>query len=311
MADKPETRLHEGFTRERGLIGQRYFDDPALLLAYRASFAPRSHAKARAVLREVCDPAVPPARVIDVGAGPGPMAQAAHELFPAAQVTACDRSAAALAVCPPGIARVVWDVEREPAPAGLGRADVVLMGNLLNELPGDAAAWLTRVADALLMDQGMLIVIEPALRETARALERARDQLVHAGWFVVAPCLYRGDCPALTRERDWCHEDRAGDDSLKFAYLVLRRSGTWSSDERLFRVVSERMDEKGRSKLFACGPRGRHLVTRLNKHAERRNGAWDQLHRGDVIELTGLEDRGDGLRVTTESTVRVMLPVVR
>src|SRR3712207_8219094 len=32
-----------------------------------------------------------------------------------------------------------------------------------------------------------------------------RDGLVGAGFFVVAPCFWQGACPALERERDWCH----------------------------------------------------------------------------------------------------------
>jgi ribosomal protein RSM22 (predicted rRNA methylase) len=308
------TRLHLGLTRERRLVGTDYLDDPELLAAYRQHFAPMSRAKALAVLREVCDPAAPPRRVLDVGAGPGAMAQAARELFPQAAVVACDRSLRALEVVPAGIERVRWDAARDPAPAGLGRGDVVLLGNVLNELPGDSAAHLERLAAAALAPGGMMVIIEPALRETARALEGARDRLVERGWFVVAPCLFRGGCPALSRERDWCHEDRSttqGDETLKFSYLVLRREGRFSEDARRFRVVSERMREKGREKLWACGVRGRFLVTRLDRQASPANDAWGHLARGDVVELDDLEERRPELRVGPRAAVRVVLPVVR
>src|SRR5205809_1678773 len=117
-------RLHRGLTRARGLVGTPYLDDPALLAAYQAHFAPMSYAKARAVLREIGS-AAQPRRVIDVGAGPGAMAAAARELYPAAAVVACDRSARALACVPEGIARVHWDVLRAPPPATVGRGDLV------------------------------------------------------------------------------------------------------------------------------------------------------------------------------------------
>ena len=300
------TRLHLGLTRGRELVGRAYLDDPELLAAYREHFSPMSYAKASAVLREV---GVEPACVIDVGAGPGAMAQAAKDLFPAARVIACDRSAAALGAVPEGIERVRWDAV-ETIPASLPRADVVLLGNVLNELPGDSAAQVERLA-ALLRDGGTMVIIEPALRETARALEQARDRLIERGWFVVAPCLWRGPCPALARERDWCHEDRSDDETLKFAYLVLRRQGTWCDDPCQYRVVSAKMEEKGREKLWACGVRGRHLISRLDRHRSDTNSAWDDIRRGDVVAIDGIEERGDGLRLNSHTRVRVLLPVVR
>jgi ribosomal protein RSM22 (predicted rRNA methylase) len=302
------TRLHLGLTRGRELVGRPYLDDPELLEAYREHFSPMSYAKARAVLRELNLGGV--RTVIDVGAGPGAMAQAAKELFPEARVIACDRSARALEFVPAGIERVRWDAA-QAVPAGLPRAEVLLLGNVLNELPGDAMAHVERIAAGLLADGGTIVIIEPALRETARALEETRDRLIDRGWFVVAPCLWRGKCPALARERDWCHEDRSEDETLKFAYLVLRRHGEWSADPRQWRVVSAKMEEKGREKLWACGVRGRYLLTRLDRHASDANAAWKDIARGDVVEIDGLEEKGDGLRLGKDSPVRVRLPVVR
>jgi ribosomal protein RSM22 (predicted rRNA methylase) len=311
------TRLHLGLTRGRELVGRAYLDDPELLVAYREHFSPMSYAKASAVLREI---GVQPNCVIDVGAGPGAMAQAAKDLFPSARVIACDRSAAALAVVPEGIERLRWDAV-EAIPSSLPRADVVLLGNVLNELPGDPAAQVERLAGLLVGpraergagrdDGGTMVIIEPALRETARQLEQARDRLIERGWFVVAPCLWRGKCPALERERDWCHEDRSDDETLKFAYLVLRRKGTWCDDPCQYRVVSAKMEEKGREKLWACGVRGRYLISRLDRHQSDTNSAWDEIRRGDVVAFDGLEERGDGLRLNSHTRVRVLLPVVR
>jgi hypothetical protein len=337
-------RLHLGLTRGRELVGRPYLDDPELLAAYREHFSPMSYAKARAVLREIMNDGMNVHSVVDVGAGPGPMAQAAKEWFPSARVVACDRSARALALVPEGIERVRWDAMEQP-PLGLPRADLVLLGNVLNELPGNPAEQIERMGGALLAEGGTIVIIEPALRETARALEQARDRLIERGWFVVAPCLWRGGCPALGRERDWCHEDRsmaagrrsgaaaparerserrpaaAGsveaasgsiNETLKFAYLVLRREGQWPVDPCQYRVVSAKMEEKGRQKLWACGVRGRYLLTRLDRHASDLNGAWDGIARGDVVAIEGLEEKGtEELRVGRGSRVRVVLPVVR
>jgi hypothetical protein len=137
--------------------------------------------------------------------------------------------------------------------SGLGRFDVVLLGQVLSEL--DVASpdevRLPRHVElvrSLLVDRcvedgagGALVVIEPALRDRARHLHRVRDALAATGVPVFAPCLHSAPCPALARETDWCHEDLEVDlpawlwpvaraaglrrEGLTFSYLVLHRGG--------------------------------------------------------------------------------------
>jgi 2-polyprenyl-3-methyl-5-hydroxy-6-metoxy-1,4-benzoquinol methylase len=137
--------------------------------------------------------------------------------------------------------------------SGLGRFDVVLLGQVLSEL--DVASpdevRLPRHVElvrSLLLDRcaddgsgGALVVIEPALRDRARHLHRVRDVLATTGVPVFAPCLHSAPCPALARETDWCHEDLEVDlpawlwpvaraaglrrEGLTFSYLVLHRGG--------------------------------------------------------------------------------------
>lgn len=42
------------------------------------------------------------------------------------------------------------------------------------------------------------------------------------------------------------------------------------------------------------------------KHLSHRNRRFGRLRRGDVVELTGLEPRGDGLRLGAGSEVRLV-----
>jgi hypothetical protein len=97
--------------------------------------------------------------------------------------------------------------------------------------------------------------------------------LVAAGLHVVAPCFFSGPCPALVRERDWCHDAAPGADGqrIDFSHLVVRVAGEPDPDPSLFRVVSDRLPEKGRLKLYACGASGRHAVVRLDRHASATN----------------------------------------
>src|SRR6185503_1109842 len=165
--------------------------------------------------------------------------------------------------------------------------------------------------DALLAEEGTLILVEPALRETSRVLLGVRDLLLGAGALrVVAPCLFVGPCPALARERDWCH-DAAG--TVDFSYLVLRRARRAGdepppADPALFRIVSDPMPEKGRLRLFGCGVVGRHALVRLNRYQSDANRVLGDLGRGDLARVVGTEDATDGLRVTQETTVTRQLP---
>jgi hypothetical protein len=42
------------------------------------------------------------------------------------------------------------------------------------------------------------------------------------------------------------------------------------------------------------------------KDVTPRNRSFEKLLRGDVVEITGVEPRGDGLRLSAESDVRVV-----
>jgi hypothetical protein len=196
-----------------------------------------------------------------------------------------------------------------------GRFDLVVAAHLLGELytdrsiadraerrAGRVQAW----SRALLASEGTIIVLEPALRETSRDLLAVRDLLIATGMEVVAPCFWRGPCPALARDRDWCHDSVPATTGprVDFSYLVLREAGRPTPDDpSRFRVVSDPMPDKGRLRLYACGAVGRHAVVRLDRHAADANAALDDARRGDVIRIERAQPARDGLRITVETTV--------
>ena len=322
-------RLLGGLTRERALAGVRYFDDAQLLGAYLLFYWPVSYAQAAAVLGELDAPV---GSVLDLGSGPGPLALAALDAG-AASALALDRVPQALALARGlaqggnhALATEPWDESR--ALPGR-RFDTILAGHVLNELyAGDREKRAALVEELLarLQPGGRVIVIEPALRETSRALLEVRDLLVQRGVVVRAPCLYRGACPALAREGDWCHAERAFQppsllaeladaarlhrDALKMTYLVLEPRGAWPQlpEGRLFRIVSEPLDRKGQHRLVGCGPEGRVPLVLPEKHVRDGNAAFVGLQRGDVVRVEGLEPRGDGLRLGSDSTLERVAP---
>jgi hypothetical protein len=197
-----------------------------------------------------------------------------------------------------------------------GRFDLVVAAHLLGELFVDQP-WAERVearaervlawCRALLADGGTAILLEPALRETSRELLAVRDRVLAAGLRVVAPCFWAGPCPALARERDWCHDAApaavAGGPRVDFSYIALRAAADFVMDPTVFRIVSDPLVEKGRLRVYGCGPAGRHPLVRLDRQSSAANAGFADLARGDVATISGTTAAGDGLRVTAETTV--------
>ncbi len=322
--------LHEGLVAERALAGTRYLDRPDLLGAYLLALWPLSYAKTREVLAPLA--LKPGGRVLDLGAGPGPMALAALDaLGPTASAVACDPSAAALGALTEMSSRYSvetrgGDLSLEPA----GVYNIVLLGNVLNELAADGvgrAALLRRIIDRNLAPGGVLVILDPALRSTGRDVLEVRDALLAAGGLVaLAPCIRQGPCPALERARDWCHAGRAWEPpplvtqldeatgldhrSLKFAYLVLGRAAEHvapavsANGLERFRVVSDPLVEKGKRRIFGCGERGRLPLVRLDREAPEGDPIA-VAQRGDVVRVAGARTRGDGLRLGADSHVEL------
>ncbi len=329
-------RLSLGLTRDRELAGARYLDDDRLLGAYLLFYWPVSYLQARGVLSELPGR---PRSALDLGSGPGPVAFASLDAG-AAEVLAADRSARALAAARrlatgagEPLSTREWDPQRRAGLAGFAggrRFDLITMGHLVNELfQGEGAAErraaLLEEALGLLAPGGSLVVIEPALRDTSRALLEVRDLLVARGVTVRAPCLFRGACPALVRPTDWCHAERPVEvprlveeigrraglrkEAVKMSYLVLAAPGEGLSEPpagRVFRIVSEPLPSKGRLRYMGCGPEGRMGLALQEKDVTERNRAFERLLRGDVVEVTATEPRGDGIRLSAESDVRVV-----
>lgn len=313
------SRIHEGLVGARALIGTPYLADAQLRAEYERDIAPRTGVALRKLLTEVLPGQglrLRPASVLDLGAGTGAVGVELRALLGRGhRLVEVDRVAR-------GGTTHAADVTRVDALAAFGAPfDLVIAAHVLNELylgeePSARATRLGRLVRAwgedLLGADGTLVVIEPALRETSRALLAVRDQLLAAGLHVVAPCFFTGSCPALLRERDWCHDsapDSAGR-RIDFSYLVVRAAGPVAPVGAVnrFRVVSDPLPEKGRLRLFGCGDDGRHALVRLDRHATPANAEFDRAVRGDVVQVARTTFAGDGLRVGPDTSVVRVTP---
>jgi hypothetical protein len=70
--------------------------------------------------------------------------------------------------------------------------------------------------------------------------------------------------------------------------------------------VSDPLPEKGRLRLFGCGPAGRHALVRLDRDASAANEALRAASRGDLVSIDSATPASDGLRVPGSAQVTVV-----
>ena len=342
------TYLNDTSSRSTG--AQRYMKDARLRASYLIYYSTANMLKTWRPLSELVATGSLPAsgtlRVLDLGAGPGTGAAGLAALFSGTYaglpqlslaITAVDavsancatyREVAARVAANAGVEISVSTVTADLATTGLpeGEFDLILAMNVMNELPSSRRLRLLGECAAHLAPHGAVLLIEPALRDTSRALLSLRDHAVHDGWTVHAPCLRQDTCPALEKESDWCHDDVPWDrptfmaqldegmgnikKSLKYSYLTLTRDGRTLSDAhaegKSWRVVSERFDEKGRSWCHLCGEAGRVVCQRNHRDRSEANADFGAAERYDILDIAGEEIRAHDLRITPDSPVKLL-----
>ena len=341
------SELSHLFTKGRNQLKQSYLDHRVLRAAYLQYFMPVNLAKVQVLLKEMPVPQPGTAfSVLDLGSGPGTGALAVldwwHQLampHPLSMITV-DSSGAAL-----GQAKELWDRYCQAASVtkanllthegdleqqgwvdqvkGRQEFDLIVFANCLNEVYVDAKdpiamrVDLVREALSLLTPHGTLMIIEPALRETSRALHQVRDRLLQEKQCsIYSPCLHEKSCPALVKPDDWCHEERAWDppeiiqkideqvgfikDALKFSYLLLRKDGRTIVDRKpdVYRVVSELRELKGEKRAWLCNEQGRQEVGRQDRLASPQNKSLDQWHRGAIVQIEKIVHKERGGKVS-------------
>ncbi len=373
--------LSRVYTRSRDDIG-RVTGSRWALAARLRFFLPRDLLKVvgplAALERAGALPPGPTWRVLDLGAGLGAtsfgvarfaaVTGAAERL----SVVAVDRDAGALAEMEAlaegapalGLAPIALETRRLDLASAEARRggpfDLVVLGLAMNERSGALAqrdplaqhdddassAELLRALASALAPGGALVVLEPALRSTARALQRVRDALAASGPpYVLWPCPHDAPCPMLANERDWCHAELpvelppplarlavdAGlrDEKLTYAALVLRNepgselaegraiaaptgANEIASRGRALRLVSGLLPSKGKLEAIGCTPEGTLVrLMRLDRHASGANAALAGARRGDTLVVEGAEAASGRLRIDASTNIHVVASLAR
>lgn len=354
------------FTTSRAKLPLHYLDNPTHASAYLSYFLPVNLSKIQVLLDELPEETGMGASdhsmaVLDLGCGPGTGALAlldwlwhrSPERAKHLSVLATDASHAPLrdtkrlweaycqevGISDAGLRCVEGNLEH-PLKGDLGKQivrsgpyDLIIMANCLNELfsasddpPIERAAVVAQLLP-FLAPHGTIMIVEPALRQTARALHHVRNHLLNQDVCTVySPCLHEEACPALDRPDDWCHEERPWQtppaiaaidrdvgfikDALKFSYLLLRTDGRTivTRNPETFRVVSELRELKGDARAWLCNELGRSEVGRLDRSESVTNAEWEACQRGSIIRLDGLK-RKEGstlVRIPAEGTVEMI-----
>lgn len=281
--------------------GRLHLADARAALAYIATRMPATYAAIHASLAALRErlPDFSPRTLLDIGAGPGTVMWAAHDLWPTlASATLLEASPAIrdlgerLAADSP-LVDIAWrnaDITRV-AP-DLAGANLVTLAYVLDELAPDQRSAL--VATLWTRTTNALVIVEPGTPAGWRRILDARDQLVTAGAHILAPCAHALACPITAP--DWCHfsarlarsrvhrlakgADVPWEDE-KFIYLAAART---SASAAASRVLAPPESASGRVRLKLCQPDGSaayRLVTRREGDAFRqaRRADW-----GDVLE---------------------------
>ena len=292
--------------------------DAAASLAYLAYFGPRAIA---AVAHALAFASVP-AHCVDVGAGSGASALVLA-LFGARKLTLIDTSAASLLLAkrllsfasgrlPSGVE--VRTIVGEASKTVDAHAALVLSAFMFGESegePSDALAALGKNAP----QAKTMIIVDAGDRPRARRLQTARDALVSSaglhplaarGLVVRAPCPHIEPCPALVRERDWCHArvDKDLPPKLaRFARAVGRDDERMSAsflvlddrppDDTGIVVIGDVLKEKGRARLPVCGPGGLRFL-QAEKRDRRAYDALRNVARGQRLSMAAAATARNG-----------------
>lgn len=188
------------------------------------------------------------------------------------------------------------------------KSSLVTLSYSLNELPE------TQKLKFLSFDQ--LLIFEPSMQSTSRALLQFRKQALASGHNPLAPCTHNLDCPLLElSKKDWCF-DRAhlqisslatelykhlpfDNKQVTFSYLFLSKTQTHNNLNSI-RVVGDWQQEKGKTKIMICRNQQREFLAILKKQRLdlELHSKLSSLNRGDSFVLPeNILTKGNEVRI--------------
>lgn len=330
---KAVIQLQERFAEGKSLVGVDYFADRELLGAYLLYNWIVHYQQGLSLIGELPNP---PKRVLDICSGPASFAFAALR-HGAEEVIATDQNLAALTLGAEISGRYgmplsirSWNCLKEKAPIE-GKFDLIILGHCLDELfPGTQKGWIDaqnqfiRTLFDRLSSNGYLLIVDNSYSEANQRVLQLRDLLVSKGIPVQAPCIWRGECPALKIKNSPCYAQREFEkpylikeiqraasinfSSLKMSYIIFRHpSAGWPNlpDRNLYRVMSPPVDSYHGKRFYLCGTDGKkQLGTHLSTHPQESR-AFEYLRRGELISLDKALDKHNAIDIIEGTKLRI------
>lgn len=248
-------------------------------VAYALYFTPINFAKMMLLLEQIPgDFFSKPRRILDYGCGPGTASLALAEFLSDQQPA--NIVAADISVVMRGIAQRLLTQKFSKTkhyieictPTNVnGEFDLIMAANVFSEMNEQKQIELALLLCDKLTDDGVLIILEPALFKETRNAMLLRDILLkaHSELVPLFPCTRSDDCPMLAKEpENWCHGTLRWDEPLltrqldtmtgfnkhriKYAGFVFQRNGTMRAG---YRVLQEAVRSKRGISLTICGAR--------------------------------------------------------
>ncbi len=325
--------LQKGLQTEKDLIGKDYFADTQLLGAYLLYHWVIHYQQGLSLLNEL---PVVPRRVLDVCSGPVPFGFAALR-HGASEVIAMDRSVNALQLGAEVAGRYGyplnirhWKNGNSPMPVE-GEFDLIILGHCLEELfPSNQKNWMDQQEKFIskllqrLTPTGFLLIVDDSHLEPNRRILELRDKLVQMGVPVQAPCIWRGQCPALQAKDSPCYAQREFEKpdlikqfqrsakinlgSLKMSYLILRSpKAQWPElpEEKLYRVISPPVETFQGTRYYLCGTDGKKVLGSNQKEHSIDTRAFEYLKRGELISVENALEHHNALDIIQGTKISV------
>ncbi|NRA27839.1 MAG: class I SAM-dependent methyltransferase [Opitutales bacterium] len=346
--EEPIQALSDAFTCERPRAFKNYGKAAEALLGYGIFYYPQTWTRVRFPLIEAHDlrgwtaPQDRPVKILDLGAGLGAastsLAQLCIDRFgsSSAEIMMIDHSAEALLQAHGAVQALNSDgytlslltqkgdfrkYDGLPNPKK-DTFDLIVISFAINEAfgPGNdkkAYAWLRKLKP-LLNPQSLILIAEPAMRETSEQLYRISDRVAKDSIFEVwGPQLHISQCPAHYQDKFWTHEVREWSppsslkeinrtlwrsiEDLKFSYATFGNASAtlFESSKTFLRLVSPMSRMKGHYLLTGIATDGKKYIYDIPTRGYNRDElfALDRINRGDIIEIAEVEEMEDRLRI--------------
>lgn len=231
---------------------QKFISTEAHRIAYIATRMPATYAAIHKVLQAI---QLPISSLLDLGTGPGTAAWAAVETFAELRsITLLERDRELIALGKllaaqsdyEALRNAEWIAQDLMTLPSLPRRDVVICSYALGELPKKIARSIVQAAWQA--TDKAIVLIEPGTIKGFALIRGLRDELIHCGGHVLAPCPHANACPML--ENDWCHfaarversalhrQLKAGAlnyEDEKFSYVIITKQLINSASARILR----------------------------------------------------------------------------